>query len=79
MRQQGGDHLALLDAAGFWLKHQAHGGLFARFISHHIQHRQQGLLELDLVRAECLFAGFNLGVGQLFNFFEHLLCTDTRR
>ena len=49
MRQQAGDQLRLLDAAGLGLEHQPHGGILARFVAHHIQHRQQRLLELRLV------------------------------
>ena len=79
MRQQGVDELALLDAAGLGLKHQAHGGVFAGLVAHHVEHGQQGLLELHLVLAEGFFAELDLGVGDLFNFFEHALGADAGR
>ena len=77
--QQGVDEFLLADLAGLGLKHQAHGGVFAGLIAHHVKHRQHGLLELHLVQAERLFSGLDLGIGDLFNLFEHALGADAGR
>ena len=79
MRQQGGNQFGLLNAAGFRLKHQAHGGFFAGLVTHYIKHRQQRLLEQHLVRAERLFSSLDLGICELLDFFQHPLRADARR
>ena len=75
MRQQSGDELLLLDGPSFRLKHQTHGRVFTRLITHHIQHGQHRGFELVLLGAQGFFTGFDFGVGEFFNFFEHTLAT----
>ena len=79
MGQQRGDQLLLANAAGLGLAHQAHGGVFARLVAHHIEHRQHAGLELGLVLRQGFFTGLDLGVGQLLDLFEHPLGADARR
>ena len=78
VRQQCGDELLLPCAAGFGLAHQAHGCVFVGLVAHHVEYRQQRGFGLDLLQRQRLFTDFDLGVGQLFNLFEHLLRADTR-
>ena len=79
VRQQRGDEFLLLYSAGLGFKHQAHSGVFAGLVAHHIEHIQDARLELHLICAERFFTGFDLGVGELFNFFEHALRADALR
>jgi hypothetical protein len=77
--QQCGDQFLLFNAAGLGLEHQAHGGVLVGLVAHHVQHRKHAGLELGLVLRQSLFAGLDLGVGQLFNFFQHALAADAGR
>ena len=79
MRQQTGDEFLLFNGSGFGLEHQTHGGVFAGLVAHAVKHPEDGRLELGLLRRECFFARLHLGVGELFDFFQHLLAADTRR
>ena len=79
MGQQRGDELLLPGAAGFGLAHQAHRRIFVGLIAHDIQHRQHSRLDLRLLQRQRLLARLDLRVGQLLNFFEHLLRADTGR
>ena len=79
VRQQLGDQLGLRDGAGFRLKHQANRSLFARFVAHHIQHRQHAGLELCLLSAERFFTRLDFGVGDFFDFLKNPLRTHARR
>ena len=77
VRQQRVDQLLLANPAGFGLTHQAHRRVLAGLITHHIQHRQHGGLELVLLQRQGFFAGLDFGVAEFFNFFQHALGTDT--
>ncbi|MPM60661.1 hypothetical protein SDC9_107513 [bioreactor metagenome] len=79
VRQQRGDQLLLRHLAGLGLNHDAHRRILARFITHAVQQRQHAGLELVLILRERFFAVLDLGVGQLFDFFEHLLRAGARR
>ena len=79
MRQQRGDQLLLAGTAGLGLKHQADCCVLARLVTHHIQHSQHGLFELNLVGAERFFTRLDFWVGDVFNFFQHPLRADARR
>ena len=79
VRQQGGDEFLLLNRAGLGLEHQTHGRIFAGLIAHHVQHSEHRGFELGLVGAECFFTGLDLGVGELFNLFQHALAAHARR
>jgi ABC-type histidine transport system ATPase subunit len=60
-----------------------HGDADARatvvLVTHQIEHRQHAGLELQLVLRQRFFTGLYLGVGQLFNLFEHPLAAHTGR
>ena len=77
VRQQGGDEFLLFNGAGFGLEHQTHRRVFAGLVAHPIQDREDGGFELGLLWAQRFFAGLHLGVGELFNFFQHLLAAHT--
>ena len=77
VRQQRRDEFLLFDGAGFGFEHQTHWGVFARLIAHTVEHRQDGDLEHALLGAQGFLAGLHLGVGEFFNFFQHLLAADT--
>ena len=79
VRQQSGDEFLLFDGAGFGLKHQTNRSVFAGLVAHDIKHGQNGGFELVLIGAQGFFAGFDFGVGELFNFFEHTLAAHARR
>ena len=46
--------------------------IFVAFIARHIQQREHAGLELRLLLRKRFFAGFDLGIGDLFNLFQHL-------
>ena len=73
MGQQGVDQFVLAYSAAFGLEHDAYQGIFARFVAHAVEHRKHAGLELQLVLCESLLAGFDLGIGQRFDFFQYLL------
>ena len=75
MRQQSRDEFLLFNATGFRLEHQTHGGIFARFIAHHVKQGQDAGLELHLVCTQSFLARLHFGVGEFFNFFQHFLRT----
>ena len=77
--QQRGDQFLLLDAAALRLEHQAHRRFFAGLVAHPIEHRQQAGLELRLLLRQRLLAGLDLGVGDVFDFLQHLLRADAGR
>ena len=79
MRQQSGNEILLFDGAGFGLENQSHSSVFAGLVAHHIEYRQHGGFELVLIGAQGFFAGFDFGIGEFFNFFEHALATHARR
>lgn len=73
VREQLRDELGLRDAAAFGLEHQAHGRVLARLVAHAVEHGQDAGLELRLLLRQGFFAGLELGVGELLDFFEHFL------
>ena len=77
MRQQCSDELLLFNATGFGFKHQSNRGIFAGFIAHHIEHRQDAGLKLHLICTQGFLTGLHFGIGELFNFFQYFLRTDT--
>ena len=79
MRQQRVDEFGLRRAAGLGLEHQAHGGVLAGFVTHHVEHRQHRLLELDLIQIQRLLAELDLGIGDFLDFLQHALGADAGR
>ena len=77
--EQRGDQLLLLHRARLRLEHEAHLGLLARFVAYRVEHRKHAQPQLHLLGGERLLAGLDLRVGQLLDFFEHLLRARTRR
>ena len=53
--------------------------IFVALIARHIQQRKHAGLELSLLLAECLFARFDLRIGDLFNLFKHFGRAHTLR
>ena len=79
LRQQRGDQVLLAYGAALGHEHQPHRGFLARLIAHTVQHRQHAGLELQLVLAQRLLAGLDLGIGQFLYLLQHLLRADVRR
>ena len=79
VRQERQAQLFLRNAAAFGFKHQAHGGVFAGFVAHGVEQAQHLCFELRLFGAQGFFAGFDLGIGQFFDFLLYLLCRGAGR
>ena len=71
--QQSGDQVLLRSLACLGLNHQTHSGVFAGFVAHAVQHREDGGFELLLVLRKRFLAGLDLGVGELFDLFQNFL------
>mmetsp|Transcript_57652 Transcript_57652/g.135681 ORF Transcript_57652/g.135681 Transcript_57652/m.135681 type:complete len:823 (+) Transcript_57652:883-3351(+) len=71
--QQRVDQVLLLHRAALGLEDDAHRRVLAGLVAHAVQHRQQAGLELQLLGRQRLFAGLDLGVGELLDLLQHLL------